>query len=289
MKYTGERPVFPTGALEFRGLGAGSTWNAPVALGWKSASPPALASHRGKLHAMYIRPDDRALMWSILENGVWLRPVQIREFTSDHQPALTVHGNNLYMTFTALDGSQKVTRYAWLTGQWNEPVTIPYVHTNDAPAMASDINNRLVAGHRGGDGKVLYKATSNWEVWPNGTASHVSDWTAAEGFPMATPTDRPWVARRTSDNKIHIGYQTSWGAWASVPLPSGWEGRSAPSITTHNNEVWLAVRDNDNRLRCYHGNADGFAQVPLTTEIPTVADMPVLVSHNGTLHTMYRR
>ncbi|MGW1505839.1 sialidase family protein [Streptomyces mirabilis] len=298
IRYTGERPVFPSGALEYvtlSGSGIAATVSAPVALGWTSASPPALASYNGKLHAAYIRPGDRAVMWSVLENGTWSEPVQIVYYGSDYAPALAVFKNKLYMAHTGMDGALYVCSYAG-SGPWDGLTKVPDVHTERAPSLTVNgpnvpiIGERLVVAHRtgSGDASTHYSRDGgdDWRV----LGSPRGRWSKADGpFSIAGFNDRIWYACRTANSHNHAGWMLVEGAhYGELAPPSNWLTPDSPTITVHDGKLWLAARGNDSNLWLLHTTGDTWQSAP---GIPASAmeGEPALASHNGKLHVMYRR
>ncbi|MEU8137791.1 hypothetical protein [Streptodolium elevatio] len=101
VKYSSRPPASTAGVLEYltaRGRD-NATLSAPVPLGWRSATPAALAVFQDELHCAYARPGDFALMWSRRDaNGRWNRPQRIDDtFISLHGPALTVWQDKLWL------------------------------------------------------------------------------------------------------------------------------------------------------------------------------------------------
>ncbi|MFF8281007.1 hypothetical protein ACF05T_33975 [Streptomyces lateritius] len=91
VKYAGDLVPFPEGTLEYIAF-EGDTASAPVALPWKSGSAPALASFKGKLHALFMRASDQAIMWTVLDGQTWSTPVQVHGWRSYYAPAMAVYG-----------------------------------------------------------------------------------------------------------------------------------------------------------------------------------------------------
>ncbi|GAA5609565.1 hypothetical protein Spla01_00695 [Streptomyces platensis] len=297
IRYTGERPVFPAGALEYvtlSGSGNATTSSAPVALGWTSASPPALASYAGKLHAAYIRPSDRAVMWSVLANGTWSEPAQIVYYASDYAPALAVFKDKLYMAHTGRDGAVYVCSHTD-GGPWSEVTQVPDVHTERAPSLTADgpnvpvIRERLVVVHRTGSGKARthYSRYGNdWSVLGNPG----DRWSTAHGpFSIAGYKDKIWYASRTADSHNHTGWYIPAGHHSGeLAPPSNWVTRDSPTIAVHDGKLWLAARGTDSNLWLLHTTGDTW-QSASSIPVGAMEGETALASHNGKLHMMYRR
>ncbi|UKY47581.1 hypothetical protein [Streptomyces inhibens] len=103
VKSTGEEVPFPTGTLEYV-VRTGDTWGVPIAMEWESMTPPALASYNGKLYAAFVRPGEKAVMWTRLEGQVWSSPQALSGDHSYYAPALAVGLGKLFYAFTGGDG-----------------------------------------------------------------------------------------------------------------------------------------------------------------------------------------
>ncbi|MFG2933947.1 hypothetical protein [Streptomyces achromogenes] len=300
IRYSGERPVFPAGDLEYvtlTGSGAATRASAPLALGWTSSAPPALASYDGKLHTAYIRPGDRAVMWSVLDNGTWSEPVQVRYFASDYAPALAAYGGKLYMAHTGTDGAVYVCSYAD-SGPWSGETKVRDLQTERAPSLALHgpnvpvVRNQLVLCHRnmGGQAK-LHSMTHGYgsDGWfaagdPSGR------WSPAAGpYSIACYDDRIWYACRTANSHNHTGWCIVSGAhYGELAMPSNWLTPESPTITVHDGKLWLAARGNDSNLWFLHTTGETWQSAP-TVPAGAMEGEPALASHNGKLYVMYRR
>ncbi|MGW7199113.1 hypothetical protein [Streptomyces chryseus] len=294
IRYTGERPSFPDGALEYRTLvssGTTTTTSAPVALGWSSASSPALASYKGKLHAVYIQPGDGLVMWSVLDNGTWSEPTGINGFACDYAPALTVYNNTLYMALTGLDGALYISSYGG-SGPWSTTTTVPWVQTERGPGLTSvSVNSlgpveKLVVGHRAGGGS-NYVHTTRY-VGDEWTSLGVQNWSGSDGrISIAGFDNKLWYACRTSDSVNHAGWRDTT-EWGDVPPPTGWRSTDSPTIAVHDSKLWLVVRGTDSSLYMARTTGETWERQP-TIAAGAMEGETALASHNGKLHMMYRR
>ncbi|MGW7018523.1 hypothetical protein ACWGGS_04070 [Streptomyces decoyicus] len=297
IRYTGQRPVFPAGALEYvtvTGSGILTRTSAPVALGWTSSAPPALASYDGKLHAAYIRPGDRAVMWSVLDNGAWSEPVQVRYFGSDYAPALAVFKNKLYMAHTGMDGAVYVCSYAG-SGPWSAETKLRDLHTERAPSLTVDgpnvpvVGERLVVVHRSGSGAAHTMYSRYGDDWST-LGNPGGRWSTADGpFSIAGFNDKIWYACRTANSHNHAGWYIPEGHYSGeLAPPSNWLTPDSPTITVHGGKLWLAARGTDSNLWLLHTTGDTWQSAP-TVPAGAMEGEPALASHNGKLHLMYRR
>ncbi|AWN24846.1 hypothetical protein DKG71_00445 [Streptomyces sp. NEAU-S7GS2] len=123
VKYAGDPVPFPVGTLRYA-VRTGSTWGAPIALDFESMTPPALASYNGMLHAVFVRPSDKAVMWTRLEtpvgvgggSPVWSKPVRIGRDATLYAPALAAGHGRLFYAVTGMDGGTYWRTYA--AGAW---------------------------------------------------------------------------------------------------------------------------------------------------------------------------
>ncbi|WP_188304925.1 hypothetical protein [Streptomyces sp. CBMA123] len=294
VKYTGDRPVFPFGALEYVTWDpVRSTWSAPVTLGWESSSPAELCSFQGKLHCMYIRPGDRAVMWSVLEDGVWRVPVQVsNNWRSDYRPALAEHNGKLHAVVVALEG-YLVTSH--LNGNsW--PAVDVKAESEDAPCLVR-VDTKLRCLYRQPPGSLWEVLYLNFDD-SNGTWLHTGQGTGIKTHDQMGATDRLGhmvVAFRDSQQsgKLRLLYKDLAGGESTPqPIPSGWSTPDGPAIATNaNNTLWLAVRGGDGRIVAAQTNGDGgywYNRHDVTHE-PVMAGQPTLAPHNGVMHLMYRR
>ncbi|MEU7158889.1 hypothetical protein [Streptomyces chrestomyceticus] len=286
VKYTGERPVFPTGALEYTTI-AGSTqaWSAPVAMGWESASSPALCSFRDELHCMYVRPGDRALMWSSLTDGAWSKPVQVNgNYKTDYAPALAEFQGKLYMAHVALNGQLLVA--GWDGTTWTA-YNVPDAHATAAPGLDGR-RDKMSVGFRNENGKVIRKYSNNGTAWqgssvfPPETVGPVS---------LVAPGRNLWFAYLGPNGKPNVTIDRPDMEDLDLNVPDSWRDQQpgTPVLTYHKYRVWLASRHANGRIRVLNGGDGEPWNEPADAAANAMEGEPALASHNGRLHVMYRR
>ncbi|MGW5852736.1 hypothetical protein ACWFQ8_33325 [Streptomyces sp. NPDC055254] len=289
VKYTGQRPIFPSGTLEYVRLDTGkSAWNASVSLGWKSTAPPALASFGDQLHAVYTRPGDRALMWSRTVDGGWTEPAQIKDFLSDYQPALAVHSSRwqphkLFLAFVAMDGRIRVC--AWTTSEgWSDGVLLPSAITGRGIGMTS--GEKLVIAHRDSGGTISVDYSYDGVDWGEGGSAH-TPLSSSSTVSCADYGGNMWYAARGGDGQNHVHRRVA-NSYVEVQLPGTWRTLDPPSMTTHNDEVRLVARSQQGELHGLHGTEQSWTPFP-TANVGAMEGECGVTSHNGALYVMYRR
>ncbi|WP_162952334.1 hypothetical protein [Streptomyces hundungensis] len=296
VKYTGDRPVFPTGALEYVTWDPGlSIWSAPVTLGWESAAPPALCSFQGKLHCMYIRPGDRAVMWSVLEDGDWRVPVQVRNgWKSDYRPALAEYWGMLHAVHVALDGFLVVSR---LNGDSWTAVDRPINISSDAPCLvrAFDQLHCIYRSAFTGDPRDLYYLTYDY---PSGKwlphakeirSVFTNDQVGAAG---QTYLDHMVVAfhDRNQNGALRLMHRSTTETEFFVEAPPGWSTADDPGLASAPDGIWMAVRGDDGRIVAVRTTKrDHYYDKHDATHEPVMPGQPALANHSGVMHPMYRR
>ncbi|MGW7316134.1 hypothetical protein [Streptomyces sp. NPDC054865] len=297
VKYAGERPVFPSGVLKYLTVNeSASGWNAPVSMGWRSASPASLASFGGKLHCMYVRPakqqEDRWVMWSTMTDGIWTKPVRVNRWASDYAPGLAAFKGKLYAAVVALNGDLVLSSYSG-SGDWSGTQSILNVKTKMAASLAASDDRLFASYHQYWDGP--------WDQ-PEGFQLSFkfdgSTWVPVSAWPAVTPTDHRisstvrndvyWSAHR---NRDHGSNTVSWikGLVSDYePLPSGWRTEEGPTITTHDGKIWLVARGLEGHLHCVSGTGNGWTLHPDADFVNAMEGEPALASHNGKLYVMYR-
>ncbi|OKJ52709.1 hypothetical protein [Streptomyces sp. CB02261] len=293
VKYAGERPVFPTGALKYLTVDDGATfWSAPVSLGWRSASPASLVSFGGKLHCMYVRPGDRAVMWSSMANGVWAVPVRVNSWSSDFVPGLVAWRGRLYATVIALNGDVLLSTWAGSGTAWSTTIHLAGTAKSDRAASMSAKDDYIYAtyytynwqgSYRGG--QIVY--SSDGQTW-----NQLSPWPAAHKTAhrasMTTHGDRNWFAYREHDgvNSVAemLGIVSDY-----VPPPSGWNTPEGPTLATHKGKVWLVVRGHSGHIHALNtpDRNSPWVRMP-NADVGAMEGEPGVASHNGRLYAMYR-
>ncbi|MEU2062488.1 hypothetical protein [Streptomyces sp. NPDC013455] len=290
--YTGDRPKFPVGTIEYTTIGGGQrnpSWRLPVSTGWESSSPPALASLNGTLYCMYIRPDDNAVMWSTLTNGTWTPPTPIRNLYSLFAPALCVHKGKVYAAITNLDAYLGVISHNG-TGDWTTWSQVSVFDASTDPLITSH-NNGLVTGFRSGGlvwGASLWPSYDDGRTWEE---PFVAPFLATELQPMSTASfdGAHLIAFRHTDGSARILSRTGTTPYQEINK-WGWDLPDAPAITVHDGTVWMAIRSNDAGDILATRLVDGsFDSVDDFLAAGAMQGAVALASHDGVLYAMYRR
>ncbi|MFM9442802.1 hypothetical protein [Streptomyces acidiscabies] len=293
LRYGGERPPFPSGALEYATYRAGqpSPWSAPVPLALRSVTAPSLVSYRDDLHVVFARPGDQRLMWSRLRDGTWSAPAPIGGSGSRQRAALTVHEDRLYSFHTTPDGQVLWNRFdgsAWTREArmdgWDSPVS---------PDVASHGGHLWVA--RRDHGKRMHLDRLGPDLGSGFT--HCFTDSASDSAPALVSTgDALWIAHRGLDDQVHVRRN------ASPSDPAGWRTHTpahgllterSPTLVDHPGlGLHLLARDTDGRLRL-GARADGGGwdepAVPAHDGGFPALDAGGAAFHHGRLYVMYRR
>ncbi|MEV7034985.1 hypothetical protein AB0N99_32765 [Streptomyces sp. NPDC093272] len=287
--YTGERPVFPAGVLELTSLAAdGQMWNAPLPMGWESASPAELCSFKDELHCMYIRPGDRAVMWSVLKDGTWSAPRHARSgWKSSFRPALAVHQQRLWALIVADDGNLVQTSLE--NGAWTATATISSssipgkpITVSQAPCLVGDPGTWLLCFTHLGDQAVSFdRRNSQGSQW---TTFSVMNWVTDRSPSWAHDSEGTrWVSFRRPGGPMYLGYLRSGAVYTDVS-PGPWSA-DGPTLFVNNGEMWLAWCATDRNVyarKALHGANTVIAE-------DTLIGQPAVVNHQGTVYAMYRR
>ncbi|WP_285530198.1 hypothetical protein [Streptomyces lavendulae] len=284
VKYSGDKVPFPTGTLEYV-VRSGSTWSAPVALPWKSITPPALASYKGKLYATFVRAD-QAVMWTRLENGAWKKPERVGGDQSYYAPALSVARNKLYYAVT---GKNDYLYYRTYTedGGWGEAASM---HSTESPAMAPSLamfQDEMWMTHVRDTGiPWLNIHNGSWR----GAYQDTIWWSTRNPVGMANWGGYVWRIMRKSDDTVHFSRHGTSGGWKDLGQVSGWKTPSGMALAPYDNRLWVLLRDMDGVLRAanYYSSWSTTHFVGGSTPIRPM-DEPAAAAHDGKLYVMYRR
>ncbi|MFD7337873.1 hypothetical protein ACFV98_17980 [Streptomyces violascens] len=153
-----------TGTLEYA-VRTGSTWSAPVPLPWQSASAPALASYQNKLYALFVRPSDKAVMWTRPEGQNWKTPERIGGDASNVAPAVAAAHDKLFCVITGTDDNMYWRTFTESTG-WSGITQFPQ-YRSKLPAALAFRDNQLWMTSVGTPGDRLYTTFHNGTQWSN--------------------------------------------------------------------------------------------------------------------------
>ncbi|MFE5513034.1 hypothetical protein ACFQ9J_21090 [Streptomyces sp. NPDC056529] len=294
--YSGDRPLFPSGAIEVATLPTGSkAFTAPLPMGWESASPAELCSFKNELHCMYIRPGDRAVMWSVLKDGAWSKPRQARSgWTSSFRPALAVHNSKLWTVIVASNGTLVESRLE--NGAWTATETVTSrsmvgqpINTNQAPCLAVKSGVFLYCfvrlegtgfGFKGEAISFRRDTTPQWHTFSQ------MNWITDRAPSLAyEPGGTQWAGFRAPDGTLVLKYYNSAGLIDRSPRPVI-AVADGPTLFMNGESVWAAWCTTDREVYIgdayYHENSMRAAE-------NTLAGQPAAVNHQGTMYVMYRR
>lgn len=290
VRYSGDKVPFPEGTLEYV-VYEGDNASAPITLPWKSMGAPALASFKGKLHALFLRASDQAVMWTVLDGQTWTPPVRVRTWRSYYPPAMAVYKDKLYCTIVATDG--KMVWSVNTTGtSWAETTRSRNYNYAAAPALAAwrnqlwqvdvDLNQKIYENYYDGTDP-LWSRSEQWHPWE--TKRPVG---------LTTQGNTLWQAVRgtgSREGRVDLTYCEFSGGWKDFATPSNWRVTSGPTLAAHNNRLWIFLRNTSGVLTSstHSGSAWSDTQpVGFGGEIKPMDEANPAV-HNGKLYVAYRR
>lgn len=278
---------FPVRTLECAQL-TGDTWGAPVSLGWKSITPPALASYNGKLYAAFVRPEDHKVMWTRREGHQWRKPEPVGSDNSIFAPALVAAHGKLFYAVTG-GGDSLWWRTFTESGSWTPPQKFEGYNPGIAPTMAA-FSNRVWLTHVGTDEKV-YLNTHDGKQW-SGAYQNNRNWITENPVAMAATGDHVWRIARGLDGKVYTTTSGGTSNWDEHPVHPTWKVSKGVGLASHNGKLWIFLRDMDGYLRAATRTAAGpwsaAHYVSGTKKIPLQGE-PSAASHDGKLYVMYTR
>ncbi|WP_129593433.1 hypothetical protein [Streptomyces sp. C] len=291
VKYAGDPVPFPVGTLRYA-VRTGSTWGAPIALDFESMTPPALASYNGVLHAVFVRPADKAVMWSRLESPagvgggspVWSKPERIGGDTSLYTPALTAGHGKLFYAVTGQDSGLYWRTYngsAWSAVHRIDPAGVRY-----SPALATYSNRVWMVTV--GLGHDLYLHTHNGTSWSTWYGDNL-DWAVDKGAALAPQGGQLWRIVTGRDNSLHTSTSGGGAEWTGRGTRDPWKSNHSPALATHGDTMWIFVRglDGDLYAGTYTGTWSGLHKVSNGAAKPM--DAPTATVHHNKIHVMYRQ
>ncbi len=299
VKYIGDRPLFPAGAIDYVTVDSPtSAVSTPISLGWRSAAPPALCSAGGKLHCLYIRPRDHAVMWAVNSDGLWTRPVRVQSFpNSQYRPAMAVNVlGQLHAAIVDMNGQIVISTYSSRDDTWSETTPARNRLTDRAPALttfpAFIYGPKLTLLNRQQNGS-LGKSRRLDGVWmPEDGPASVNYWKTAHAPSIARFKDHLWLAWASEGGYLHIAYieNSLYANYHTVDAPHSVSFADGPALATHDDTLWLAVRGSAGKLHLHPRNQDGWdATNHKIVDVEAMLGEPTLASHAGQLYLAYRR
>ncbi|MFZ3492341.1 hypothetical protein ACODT5_03710 [Streptomyces sp. 5.8] len=287
VKVTGDIPM-PVGTLEYA-VRTGNTWGTPAELPWQSITPPALASYNNKLYALFVRPDDKAVMWTRLEGDTWKTPAQVGGDASVFAPALAVKDGKLFYAVSGAGARLYWRTFTEATG-WSDITHLAGNQSTKSPALAAT-TYRVWMTHVGFDGSLWHNWYENG-AWSVPQRSNLNSWVVDDGVAMARHGDHLWRVARGHGNYVYTSTGDGHG-WQDRGTVTRWSVTHAPALASHESALWIFLRAMDGSLRAATRRSPDYAwsdthqvggQHPITT-----MDEPSAVSHDGKLYVMYRR
>ncbi|GGW13247.1 hypothetical protein GCM10018980_71190 [Streptomyces capoamus] len=287
VKYSGNPVPFPTGQLQYA-VRTGNTWSAPVTLPWESMTPPAVNTYNNHLYVLYVRPGDKAVMWTRHENGTWRTPERIGNDVSFYAPSVGVAHGKLYYAVT---GTNDGLYWRTFNGtSWSGISRFDGYTSAKSPTLAiSEYRGDLWLTHIGPDGRpwINYRNANNWSP----SYAENSAWVVDRPVAMAPHQGRMWRLASGTDQTLHATTSEGGAPWKTASAPGG-VTRHGPALAIHDNKMWIFVRGTDGKL--YSAiNYNERWETPLQragdgTGID-LRDEPSAISHQGRLYVMYRR
>ncbi|MER0484599.1 hypothetical protein ABR737_40810 [Streptomyces sp. Edi2] len=288
VKYSGDKVPFPSGKLEYV-VYTGDTPSTPITLDFDSMSPPALCSYNGKLHALYVRPSDQAVMWTFQSTGGnWSTPQRIHGWKSFYAPALAVYRGKLYTTIVSSNAAASLVWASFNGTSWTTTSSANAGDGAKAPALAS-WRDQLWMSHVGPDGR-MWENFSVGADWNKSGVYH--PWRTGSPTTFATHGTTLWHACRGSGDKqdrVDLTYCEHSGGYKDAPTPTGWRVSAGPTLVAHNNRLWLFLRSMNKVLLAstHTGNTWSNPQA-VNAEAKPQSETAAAV-HNGKLYVMYHR
>ncbi|MFJ2114102.1 hypothetical protein ACIOEX_19815, partial [Streptomyces sp. NPDC087850] len=296
IKHSGDPVPFPTGTLEYTVRDAAGTWGVPITLGWESQSSPALASFQNRLHAVFIRPGDQAVMWSRLESGAWTTPERISDWRSLYPPALAVFDGKLHCVHTRSNGELWWSTHTGGTS-WSQPRRAGNGTAHLGPSLAAG-PNELWMSHNETSGSLrtslLRKGSRDWEgAWADNLG-----WSLQNPAVLAWHNGRPWRLARGTANSMHVcnGHLTSQNipAYGDNRVIGAWTSTKSPGLASHSGKLWLLINGyGDGILRWSTGGGSHNGEWTHPEQIGSQPIKPMgevaAASHTDRLYVMYRR
>ncbi|MFD4025395.1 hypothetical protein ACFWRV_18030 [Streptomyces sp. NPDC058576] len=303
VRYTGDRPSYPTGALYCvsrtqDGEEAGE-WSLPAPFGWTAQTAPRAVVYNDRLCVFWAQPKG-AVMSSWYDGTAWTTP-QYVILNTDH-PAAPVPANGTLECWVSGATYGKIHYNRMYADRWPSPKSsMNDMDTVVGPALAGHAgrlwvvrsafkngNALILRGHmsardsRFGDEKTL--ATSSD---PFGTCS------------MAHGRGRMWITALQDRTQM----RTYWSSKDQAPDEASWQSERGPQGESKNSPVLHVDGQN---LWCAHTDMDGkpylsrrvnetnsspgtwSTPVPIgEQDRPAVLDTPGIVTYKGLMYAFY--
>ncbi|MFD9333136.1 hypothetical protein ACFWBF_01755 [Streptomyces sp. NPDC060028] len=288
VKYTGEKAPFPQGSLEYA-IRTGTTWGAPIPMGWDSMTAPTLTTYNGKLYAFFVRPGDNAVMWTRQEGGVWKKPERIGGDASVFAPAVVAAHGKLFYAHTGA-GDALWWRTYTEAGGWTGATQFAGYKVVHAPSLAA-YSNRVWLTVVDLDGH-LWLNTHDGSTWSKGYSDNLN-WVVHHGVAMAADDGLLWRVVRGLDTAVYTSTSDGGSHYVDRGTVTRWSISHAPALTVHDNALCIFFRHTDGSLRVSTRSSinvawgDALAVSGVGAIKPL--DSPSAVSHDGKLYVMYRR
>ncbi|MFF3860049.1 hypothetical protein [Streptomyces sp. NPDC002209] len=296
VRYTGARPVYPTGAVEIISRPQGATpddageWDAPIPLGWKTVATPALAVYHGELHTLFPRAGDNQLVWSRYDGTAWSTPQPIGSAHTDRPPTLAVHQDRLHTTYS---GGDNRIYHAWYDGQkWDQIRKIRTWESPLGPSLAS-LDGTLWHAHTASN--VVYYATYDHDDngWNHEDYVPISGITAHSAPALGLGGPFITINHRMDNSGICTRLGSSDHRWGNDGGIDTMSTHHAPTVHQADHCGWLAYRDTSGRARLAWHAEDAYNWKLLPNPIargtwtcgPLAA--PSLTTHNNRLYAIY--
>ncbi|MFI1067731.1 hypothetical protein ACH4TC_38355 [Streptomyces spororaveus] len=283
---TGGPVPFPAGTLEYA-LRTGDTWGTPLALPWQSMTPPALASYNNKLYALFVRPTDKAVMWTRLDsNNQWSPPQRVGYDITNSAPAVTVAHGKLCYAVAGLSGGLFWRTFTEAAG-WSAVSPFPHYVSLYGPTLGTFANRVWVTNvnHEG----TIYLTTYNGTEWSIPYEDNLP-WQVTDPIAFAPYNGHIWRIARGLNGKIYTSSSAGDINWTDRGIPNTtWTTGNAPALAAHDNKMWIFMRGLDSTLYAASYNGTWSATHQVTGGAAKPMDAPAAASHNNKLYVMYRR
>ncbi|MGW0607733.1 hypothetical protein [Streptomyces sp. NPDC002640] len=299
VRYTGQRPAYPTGSLYCVSRTQGSNredageWSLPLPLEWTSRTAPRLAVHDNKLHVIFA---DGHMKSSYYDGTAWSAP-SATSVPTDQPPAPVPYRRALHCYAT--DPSWGNLRWNWWSDGWSNWYVMEEMDTAAGPAAVNHDNRRWIARSAFKSGNELILSDEDPDVI-NGFNHHRTLATSSSAFgtpSIAYGLDRMWISVLQDRNQMH----TYWSAKGQDPAKASWNSAQGPHGTSNNSPV---LHYDGHTLWCAHTDTNGKPYLSRrvnetstspgtwSTPVPiadgtTVLDTPGIAVYQGRLYAFY--